>query len=90
MAPVSTNNVPASMRPTAALVVSVVAPLILRVLEAAIGSALVHTVLRSCIVTVVTRECASHLHEVVESEIASSARVVTSDDKPITCVAFTL
>jgi hypothetical protein len=90
MAPVSTNNVPASIRPTDALIVSVVDPLILSVLDAPIGSALVHTVLRSCIVTVVTRECASHVHELVDSDVALSKRVVTSDDKPITCVAFTL
>jgi hypothetical protein len=89
MAPVSTNNVPASMRPTDALVVREVDPLILSVLDAAIGAALVQTVFRSCIVTVATRECASHVHELVDSEVASSTLVVTSDDKPITCAAFT-
>jgi hypothetical protein len=61
-----------------------------RVLDAPIGSALVQAVLRSCIVTVVTRECASHVHELVDSDVVSSKRVLTSDDKPITCVAFTL
>ena len=68
-----------SMRPTDALIVSVVDPLILSMLDAPIGSALVHTVLRSCIVTVVTRDCASHVHDDVDREAASSKRVVTSD-----------
>ena len=90
MVPVSTNNVPASMRPPDALVVSVVDPLILSTFDTAIGAALVQTVFRSCIVTAVTRECASHVHEVVDSEVTLSTRVVTSDDKPITSVAFTL
>jgi hypothetical protein len=90
MAPVSTNNVPASMRPTDVLVVSVVVPLILSMFDAAIGAALVQTVFRSCIVTAETRDSASHVHEVVASEVTSSTRIVTSDDKPITSVAFTL
>jgi hypothetical protein len=73
-----------------ALIVGVVDPLIFSVHDAPIGSALVQTVLRSWIVTVVKRECASHVHEVVDSEVALSKRVVTSDNDPITCVAFVL
>ena len=73
-----------------ALIVGVVDPLIFSVHDAPIGSALVQTVLRSWIVTVVKRECASHVHEVVDSELASIKRVVTSADEPVTCVAFTV
>ena len=73
-----------------ALIVGVVDPLIFSVHDAPIGSALVQTVIRSWIVTVVKRECASHVHEVVDSEVALSKRVVTSDNDPITCVAFVL
>jgi hypothetical protein len=73
-----------------ALIVGVVDPLIFSVHDAQIGSALVQTVLRSWIVTVVKRECANHVHEVVDSEVALSKRVVTSDNDPITCVAFVL
>jgi hypothetical protein len=38
----------------------------------------------------VKRECASHVHEVVDSEVALNKRVVTSDNDPITFVAFVL
>ena len=72
------------------MIVGVVDPLIFSVHDAPIGSALVQTVIRSWIVTVVKRECASHVHEVVDSEVALSKRVVTSDNDPITCVAFVL